>query len=334
MKTPELEFDEATVKEGKYKEYGEFGVFEEQSENQEDFEAVMTALECTHEGCTSGAGGAKFKTPALEATQALEYLKYHREDVHGQRGVAAGGGADKVQLSKIPRPEISGGCSQEDFKFFTRKWDQYVRSSNEKDGTKLKDQLTNCPDDTLRSALYKALGDRIDTISVKDLLKEIEVLAVVRQSNNVNTLAMISAKQERDEPVRQFAARLRGLAAVCDLSVTCTCGLKVSEVDKWVRMSLIGGLNDEDTKQAVLSKVDEMPLDETITFVEARETGKTALKILGGKLSSGEIHKVQQDRADQRSCTYCGKKGHGKTPNFDLRKTDCPAYGKKCAKCN
>jgi hypothetical protein len=92
-----------------------------------------------------------------------------------------------------------------------------------------------------------ALGDRIDTISVADLLKEIEVLAVVRQSNNVNTLAMISAKQERDEPVRQFTAHLCGLAAVCDLSVTCTCRLKVSEVDKWVRLSLIGGLNGEAT---------------------------------------------------------------------------------------
>jgi hypothetical protein len=89
----------------------------------------------------------------------------------------------------------------------------------------LKDQLTNCPDDSLRIALYKALEDRINTISVVDLLKEIEVLAVVRQSNNVNTLSMISAKQEREEPVIQFAA-------VCDLSVTCTCGLKVSEVDK------------------------------------------------------------------------------------------------------
>jgi hypothetical protein len=135
---------------------------------------------------------------------------------------------------------------------------------------------------------------------VTDLLKEIEVLAMVRQSNNVNTHAMISAKQERDEPVRQFKARLRGLAAVCDLSVTCSCGLKVSEVDKWVRMSLIGGLNDEDTKQAVLSKVEELPLDETITFMEARETGKTALKILGGKLSSGQVNKVQQEKITDR----------------------------------
>jgi hypothetical protein len=201
--------------------------------------------------------------------------------------------------SNFPRSPDQKSVEAAVRKFFTRKWDQYVRASNEKDGNKLKDQLTNCPDDTLRSAVYKALGDRIDTISVTDLLKEIEVLAVVRQSNNVNTLAMISANQERDEPVRQFAPRLRGLAAVCDLSVACTYGLKVSEVDKWVRMSLIGGLNDEDTKQEVLSKVDEMPLDETITFVEARETGKTALKILGG-----QVNKVQQDREDQRSCTW------------------------------
>ena len=53
-------------------------------------------------------------------------------------------------------------------------------------------------------------------------MREIEVMAVVRQSNNVNTFAMMTAKQERDEQVRQFAARLRGLAAVCDLNVTCS----------------------------------------------------------------------------------------------------------------
>jgi hypothetical protein len=85
-----------------------------------------------------------------------------------------GVGPIRSNFSKIPRPEISGGSSQEDFKFFTRKWAQYVKSSNEKDEHKLKDQLTNCPDDSLRSALYKALGDRINTISVVDLLKEIE----------------------------------------------------------------------------------------------------------------------------------------------------------------
>ena len=47
----------------------------------------------------------------------------------------------------------------------------------------------------------RALGDRVENISLLDLLKEIEMLAVVRQSNHVNTLALMTAKQEREEPV-------------------------------------------------------------------------------------------------------------------------------------
>ena len=96
---------------------------QEEPETSEHFEAEMSALECTFEGCTSGVGGAKFKTPRGDLAQTVVYLQYHREEAHGQRGAGAGGGGSKVQLSKIPRPEISGGCSQEDFKFFTRKWD-------------------------------------------------------------------------------------------------------------------------------------------------------------------------------------------------------------------
>jgi hypothetical protein len=83
----------------------------------------------------------------------------------------------------------------------------------------------------------------------------------------------------------------------------------VSEVDKWVRMLLISGLHDEETKQAVLSKVDEMPLADTITFVEARETGKISMKILAGTNSSSQVNKVQGTN----------EKGHGKNPNFDIR---------------
>ena len=147
----------------------------------------------------------------------------------------------------------------------------------------------------------------------------------------------MTAKQERDEPVCQFAARLHGLAAVCDLTVTCTCQLKVSEVDKWVLMSLISGLNNEDTKQAVLSKVEEMTLDDTIAFVESRETGKNSVKILsGGGLTSGQVHKVHEKEigGDLENCKYCGRKGHGKSPNFDLKKASCAAFDHKCKQCS
>ena len=160
-----------------------------------------------------------------------------------------------------------------------------MRSSPGVDTKELRDQLFSCPDENLRTALHRSHGVKLSTITVEDLLEEIKKLAVVRQSNNVNTLAL-TAKQERDEPVRQFAARLRGFAAVCELSVTCACmpPTKASEADKWVGLSLIGGLNDEETKQEVLSKVEELPLDETIAFLKARETGKTSLNILSGGL--------------------------------------------------
>ena len=58
-------------------------------------------------------------------------------------------------------------------------------------------------------------------------------------------------------------------------------------------MTLVSGLNDEDTKQDVLSKVEEMPLSDTITFMEAHETGKQSLKALSGGLSSGQVNRVQ-----------------------------------------
>ena len=172
---------------------------------------------------------------------------------------------------------------------------------------------------------------RVKNITVTDLLKEIETLAVIKQSNNVNILAMLKLKQERDEPVRQFAARLRGLAAVCDLAALCTCGNTVSMVDKWVLMTLINGLHDGDTQQAVLSKVEEMNLVDTIVFVEAREVGKHSVKALTGGLTSSQVHRVQDNA--EGPCKFCGESGHGKNPNIDIRKTDCPAFNKTCKKC-
>ena len=93
-----------------------------------------------------------------------------------------------------------------------------ILSNDETNDVKLRDQLLHCPDEALKKALDRALGDRVDFISVEDLLVEMAMLAVVTQSNHVNTLALMTAKKERDELVRQFATRLRGLAAVCDLT--------------------------------------------------------------------------------------------------------------------
>ena len=174
--------------------------------------------------CDKGAAEAKWKTPALSEENNLKLLKRHETIAHVHqegRAAAGGGGAGRrSRLTKITRHSVSGGCSQEEFNFFKREWERYVRSFPGVATTELRDQLFSCPDENLRTALHRSHGVKLSTITVADLLEEIKKLVVVKQSNNVNTLALMTAKQERNEPVRQYVARLRGLAAVCDLFVT------------------------------------------------------------------------------------------------------------------
>ena len=53
-----------------------------------------------------------------------------------------------------------------------------------------------------------------------------------------------------------------------------TCTETMSYMDSTILLALDKGLHDEVTKGEILSKVEQMDLDTTITFVEARETGK------------------------------------------------------------
>ena len=97
---------------------------------------MAVELTCTHPNCTYGVEGAQYKTQALEFEYALKMLDRHllSHAVHGAGGGGHGGGLGngvKIHMEKIPRPQLSGGSNQEDFRQFKIQWDQYVRASNE-----------------------------------------------------------------------------------------------------------------------------------------------------------------------------------------------------------
>lgn len=88
-----------------------------------------------------------------------------------------------------------------------------------------------------------------------------------------------SLRQERDESVRSFSARLRGQAGVCQFtkSKNCTCGqgVTVDFSDDMIRDSLIRGLEDDEIRLHILGQANQdMTLDETIQLAEAQECGK------------------------------------------------------------
>ena len=172
-------------------------------------------------------------------------------------------------------------------------------------------------------------------------------LAVVAQNNLVNIVRLRSLAQDRDEPIRSYLARLKGIAAVCKLTLQCSCNppTTVSYADNEILHCILKGLADEDIRRQVLGVVEEMDLDATIKFIEAKESGKKAGVFLdNGEAALNKITSYRQSQKDKSAvgktkpddvkCCYCGNKGHGKTPNFVTKKEVCPAFDKKCRHCD
>ena len=49
--------------------------------------------------------------------------------------------------------------------------------------------------------------------------------------------------------------------------------------------------------------------------------------------TSGESGQRNRKSSPKGYAYYFGEVGHGKTPMLHTRRTECPAYGKKCQKC-
>ena len=62
------------------------------------------------------------------------------------------------------------------------------------------------------------------TISVVNLMLKNEKAAVEKQPDLLIKVKLMEAKQEHDEPLRTFIARLRGLVNICTLFTQCTGG--------------------------------------------------------------------------------------------------------------
>ena len=92
---------------------------------------------------------------------------------------------------------------------------------------------------------------------------------MVRTTRQRISVSLMSAAQEHGETCRSYQARIRGLANVCKLSVTCTaanCGGQVSYTDTSIKYALIKGLVDNEVREDLLSQSPELNLDQSLAF--------------------------------------------------------------------
>lgn len=120
-----------------------------------------------------------------------------------------------------------------------------------------------------------------------------------KHPNLSNKMRLMDTRQEHDETVIGFVARLHELANIGDPLTECTMvdGTQdILHMEPFILLALVKGLYDEDTKSEVLSK-------DTVAFVEEREIDRQDAQSLGGGPSPGRVDTVlMRQRRPQWLC--------------------------------
>ena len=182
---------------------------------------------------------------------------------------------------KVKRPSIAAAGTGEDWNYFIQRWHGY-KVATRLTGQDIIFQLLECTEESLRKDLTRTHGNLIDKPeeTVLELIRSLTVRPVNIMVARVN---LNQLKQDRDEPMRSFCARLRGQASVCKFLINCPCepSVEVDFSDQMVRDALINGLEDEEIRLDILAQSKQnMTLDEVLQLAEAKESGKRSAQRL------------------------------------------------------
>ena len=299
--------------------------------------ANLIKLKCTKDGCP-------YTTPGLCEDGALRMLEMHQHNMHR---VVLSTSESGPRLPKPSRPELTTGVSEEDWKYFQDRWTAYKRDLG-LTGSRITAELLECCEESLRRYLHRNLGGGLSDLAEEALLNEIRHLSVKETSRQLSRVQLGHLVQDDGESVRHFAARIKGIASICDYSVKCPkteCNTEVSYADEVVRDQVIRGLANSDIQRDLLSqpKSNDMDLEAVLAFVEAKESGLRSHGLLTDVACASGLHpKMTQFQRQKRQgvdsdsakpCFFCGKTGHGSRAKPAIRANRCPAWGKKCDAC-
>lgn len=289
----------------------------------------MPAVACPIPGC-------EYVTDDLDPAIVAALITAHSA-THAPGAVA--------KVEKVKRPTISAAGTSEEWAYFLTRWSDYV-SATKIDGHDKVVQLLECCDEPLRRDLTRQAGGSLTDKDIKDVLAAIKKLAVREENSMVARVALHNMRQDRDETVRSFGARLRGQACVCKFVISCpNCDHDVDYTDAILRDVLTKGIADAEIQLDLLGdKKQDMTLEEVFQFIEAKEAGKrSASRLLDSHPVEAASSTYRKNKSDKtlpkdgsrtETCSYCGKRGHGRSAPARIRKTECSAYGHICELCN
>ena len=309
----------------------------------------MVKLPCGNTTC-------QYETPDLEMEAAMLIFKSHLT-THTEAVARPSGRAERMK-----RPPITTEISMQDYSFFLRNWALYKKYLDKEEITT---ELLACCDEELRGNLFRT-HSKIEESTEKEVLEAIKTLAVKKESVIVAQVNHFKIRQERDEPIPKYFARLKGQASICDYTVKFKTDDNrehtVSYEDKVLRQIMAANMADPEIQRDLLSRLNnsenEMTADEMVKYIEGKENGKESVSKLSNLHSTNALHSTYKkstrpptktysqaakplhttQQNSQERCSYCGTHGHGnvwgKGSAHIRKKLGCPAYDKTCSKCS
>ena len=232
---------------------------------RQTYEMPVTTYTCEYDDCNH-----EFKTETLE--QYITLLKLHVDARHKQHAASA-------KAEKAKRPELTADVSDEDWAYFSSRWTQYKKATG-LTGEDIVTQLLECCNEQLRRDHHRTFSGA-ETNDEEIVLAQLKQIAVSKRNLAVSRVQLGTLKQDRGEPVRKFAGRVKSLAAVSGYTVKCSkvgCNTDVSYQEAVITDQLIRGLADSEIQKDVLSHTDSdtMDLETLLKYIEGKESGRAS----------------------------------------------------------
>ena len=246
--------------------------------------------------------------------------------------------SDKQKPPRIDRPSVTRGTTEEEWNTFTKKWSLFKRGTDIP-ASQITTQLWKCCDNELEDDLFKDINN-IDTVSEDQLLAAIRRLAVISTATSIRKTELLSLKQDHGQPIRSFAAQVKGKAQVCAFAKECPsedCHQNVDYTEDIVKYVIISGICDEEIKKDILgdSRLDDLTLNETISLIGNKEMAIRAMSSYSGhhdSTNTAAVHQRQPNKPTDHQkklqlkskCKNCDreiqkfKMRYGKLKEFDL----------------
>ena len=235
----------------------------------------------------------------------IDRLKLHMQSHLAPESQPRATTGQKVRPTPIPRPELEEDSTEQEWSHWKTKWDRYKRSClQDMDEAQVIDHLWACCSKPLEDAIWRQAGK--EPGSEADLLSNMKKLGVRKRNILLNKVAFLDMSQATDEPVKMFAARLRGQASTCDFTLTSG---TTDYTEHMVQHQLIKGLNNQDIQEHILGHAatkegSKMTLDDTINMAEAKEGAKLDMESLNKSSSMNRISEYRKGPKNN-ACLWC-----------------------------